>query len=233
MTNPTGDENMARELGQYECSCGEDYTRDVARLGYAKWHREGIRTVAFVDDCGTGTCPFGPSCAKHVCHKCSTKCQICGSLFCPDCTTEDIKTFGLCEGCMGVYCEIPMGPERDKLIEVEARLKESQPGYYHCYGSRGDLEKVMEIARDALAVLAGRDARIKAANQRLGDFKAAHSKWYDNPRNTNHQPEHAVICELESIAFSVKMYLEGRSGPYSEAKPAIERLIPSLRGGVL
>lgn len=139
-----GDESLTRELGQYECDCGADYARDVAREGYPKWHAPHGKPLHFVDDCSE------PGCDKRLCHACCVTCKICGNRYCPDHTTEDLKAFGLCEDCLGDYTEIPAGPERDKLIEVEARLKQSRPGYYNAHGERGDLEKVLEIAKGAL-----------------------------------------------------------------------------------
>ena len=131
-------------LGEYECSCGEDYTRDVARLGYAKGHREGIRTVAFVDDCG------GKDCNKKVCHKCALTCYICAGTFCSDHDSADFAANGLCDDCLGVYGDIPDSPERRMLIEIEGNLQRCN-NHYHTYSAKPDLVRVVKIAKEALA----------------------------------------------------------------------------------
>ena len=142
-----GDETLTREPWPYECACGADYGPDIAKAGYPAWHQPNIRTNRFLDECSVESCH-----GKRVCHECSTRCKICGRLFCPDCTTEDIKTFGLCENCIGVYSEIEAGPIREKLIEVECRLggQYSNQGYYRSHGMDEDLTKVLEIAKTAL-----------------------------------------------------------------------------------
>lgn len=51
--------------------------------------------------------------------------------------------------------------------------------------------------------------RIEAARKRLGDLKAVHTKWY-NGQITGDE----AAAEMESIAYSAMMYLDGVPGPY-------------------
>jgi hypothetical protein len=141
-----GDEHLGPEMGQFECSCGEDYYYDVKREGYPKWHAPLGKPIRFVDECRA------PHCDKRVCHDCVTACKICGRRYCPDHATEDLKHFGLCEDCAGLYPEIPAGAERDKLIEIEGRM-EALTGrtYYNSPQTAADLKTVLDIAKEALA----------------------------------------------------------------------------------
>jgi len=132
-------------MGKFECSCGADYSLDLARDGYPKWHAPRGKPIHFVDECCT------LDCGQKVCHACATTCKICKSWYCLDHTTADLNHFGLCEQCIGVYPEIPAGPERDTLIEVEARLQSSSGSYYRVYSANRDLAKMLEIAKEALA----------------------------------------------------------------------------------
>ncbi len=51
--------------------------------------------------------------------------------------------------------------------------------------------------------------RIEAARKRLGDLKAVHTQWY-NGQITGDE----AAAEMESIAYSAIMYLDGVHGPY-------------------
>lgn len=200
-----GDETLTREPWPYECACGADYGPDIAKAGYPAWHQPNIRTNRFLDECSVESCH-----GKRVCHECSTRCKICGRLFCPDCTTEDIKTFGLCENCIGVYSEIEAGPIREKLIEVECRLggQYSNQGYYRSHGMDEDLTKVLEIAKTALvsvlhefnrkpSVVEGADILLTA----LRRIEAGCAFPADEVQKTVRDVARTAISEFESKPF--------------------------------
>jgi hypothetical protein len=129
----------------YTCSCGADHSADVEREGYPRWHAPRGKEVHFVDECSV------PECGKKVCHLCAVTCRICGTKVCSYHTTEDLVNHGLCDGCAGVYPAIPDSHERDVLIEIEAHLASGTSGHYRTHDSRIDLERVLAIARAALA----------------------------------------------------------------------------------
>ena len=55
------------------------------------------------------------------------------------------------------------------------------------------------------------EERITAAKKRLGDLKALHSRYADGRCG---QTPAFVVDEMEQIAYSVLMYLEGVPGAY-------------------
>ena len=64
-------------------------------------------------------------------------------------------------------------------------------------------------------------ARIKAAKERIGDLKGVHTRWYEG--RSEFADEARVISEMESIAYSAWLYLDGVPGRYLSKEDAGER----------
>jgi hypothetical protein len=82
-------------------------------------------------------------------------------------------------------------------------------------GVRLSPKQLEQLRVGILAIAPTRDElvnRIAAASARLGDLKAVHSRYYDGE---DRRPLSDVISEMESIAYSAMMYLEGVPGAYS------------------
>lgn len=71
----------------------------------------------------------------------------------------------------------------------------------------GHVEEIERLRKDAVESL----ARVEAAKLRLGDLKALHSNYIDR---FDKRPVEQIISEMEGIAYSVRMYLDGVSGLY-------------------
>lgn len=57
--------------------------------------------------------------------------------------------------------------------------------------------------------------RIEAARKRLGDLKGVHAQWY---MRKDTRPEDEIIRDMENIAYSAILYLNGTPGPYLKEK---------------
>jgi hypothetical protein len=125
-----------------------------------------------------------------------------------------------------------MPADNAKPDEIEADI-DMIDGLLPSWWRKGEAD----LGRDALNRLAAlareRDTfarRADAAKKRLGDLKAVHSRWYDGKDS---RATEEVVREMEHIAYSVYMYLDGQPGPYLPAALASPTEAASEgRGGV-
>lgn len=70
------------------------------------------------------------------------------------------------------------------------------------------------------AQLTEANRRIEAAEKRLGDQKAIHSRWFDG---NDQRDKSDILNDMEHVGYSARLYLSGETGPYRpdlvEAKP--------------
>lgn len=95
----------------------------------------------------------------------------------------------------------------------------TMPGFYFWDGKDNvHVPLLANIEHAASEPLRAKDTlllqRIEAAKKRLSDLKALHTQYRDGRSSKNAEQ---VIDEMENLAYSTSLYLDGLTGPYLPA----------------